>query len=54
MFEQGASAKTTQAQLGHSDIQITLGTYTHIQGNAIYAAAEAMNKANQALEVMRR
>lgn len=42
LIDLGASPKTVQAQMGHSDASITLGTYSHIVERSQRAAVEQM------------
>lgn len=43
LLELGVNAKVIQQRLGHSDISVTLGTYTHVHPEMDQQAAEAMD-----------
>lgn len=43
IFELGENAKTIQTILGHTDISVTLNTYTHVEESVSASAAERLN-----------
>ena len=43
IFELGEKPKTVQELLGHSDISVTLGTYTHVLESMKIIAASKLN-----------
>lgn len=43
LFELGEQAKTVQELLGHSDVSVTLNTYTHVLGNMKEKAASKLD-----------
>lgn len=44
LFELGESAKAVQTILGHSDVTITLNTYTHVSGCVTSASADKLDQ----------
>ena len=44
MLQQGVNAKVVQERLGHSDIILTLGTYSHVLPVMQDEAAEKMDE----------
>ena len=51
LFELGEEAKTVQELLGHSNISITLDTYTHVLDSMKRKAAQKLNDLYQSMGV---
>ncbi len=51
MLEQGVHPKVVQERLGHSDITLTLNTYSHVLPSMQESAAEKMGALLNSIEV---
>ena len=45
LLEQGIPARVVMDQLGHSQINLTLGTYSHVRPAMLQVAADALGRA---------